>query len=132
LISAVTAKSGEIVWTEVQVVIDEVDEDLHPFCVVGVNEEPIIIASISSSEDDVTCVLMKDTTDKWRKMSGAVERQHCAAVVVTPTLELLLFGSGNTQHVCQNGTLIPAQICGVSLIFCELHYKYLLHLQKKR
>jgi len=44
---------------------------------------------IASSEDNVTCVLMKDTTDTWRKMSEAVECQHCSAVVVTPTLELL-------------------------------------------
>ena len=40
---------------------------------------------IASSEDDVICV----TTDTWRKMSEAVECQHCSAVVVTPTLELL-------------------------------------------
>jgi len=126
------------VWTEIQVVIDEVDEDLHPFCVVGVNEEPMIIASISGSEDDVTCVLMKDTTDTWRKMSEAVECQHCAAVVVTPTLELLLFGgSGNTKltegtDVCQNGILIPAQNLWGKFDICELHYSIYSTCRKKR
>ena len=113
LVSVVTAKSNDVLWTEVPVVADEIDEDLHPFGVVDVNGEPVIFASISGSEDDVTCVLMKDTTDTWRKMSEAVECQHCSAVVVTPTLELLLFGGSGTiqldegTSICQNGTLIP-------------------------
>jgi len=112
LLSAVTAMSEDITWTEVSIVVDEEDEDLYPFSVVDVHGEPMIIAS---SEDDVTCVLMKDTTDTWRKMSEAVECQHCSAVVVTPTLELLLFGGSESvdlkvvggTDICQNGTLIP-------------------------
>ena len=114
LVSTMMAKSGDIIWTEVQVVVDDIDENLHPFNIVDVNGEPMIIASISGSENDVTCVLTKDTTDTWRKMSEAVECQHCSAVVVTPTLELLLFGgSGNVQlaggtDICQNSTLIPS------------------------
>ena len=73
LVTAVTAKeSGDIVWTEVKMVADE---DLHPFSVVDVNGEPMIIASISGSEDGVTCVLMKDTIDTWRKISEAMECQ---------------------------------------------------------
>jgi len=113
-VSAATAKSGDIVWNEVQVVGDDIEENLHPFSVVSVNGEPMIVASISGSEDDVTCVLMKDKTDTWRKMSEAVECQHCSAVVVTSTLELILFGgSGNIQlaggtDICQNSTLIPS------------------------
>ncbi|XP_065887100.1 serine/threonine-protein kinase TAO3-like isoform X2 [Dysidea avara] len=109
----VMAESDNIVWAELSAVLNEEDEDFHPFSVVDVNGEPMIIASISGSEDDMTCVLMKDTTDTWRKMSETVECQHCSAVVVTPTLELLLFGgSGNVQlaegtDVCRNGTLIP-------------------------
>ena len=109
----VIAESGNIVWAELSTVFNEEDEDFHPFSVVDINGQPMIIASISGSEDDVTCVLMKDTTDTWRKMSEAVECQHCSAVVVTSTLELLLLGgSGNVQlvggtDICQNGTLIP-------------------------
>ena len=114
LVSVITASSDNALWTEVPVVVEERDEDFHPFSIVEVNGEPMIIASISGSEDDATCVLIKDTTDTWRKMSEAVECQHCSAVVVTPTLELLFFGgSENVQlvggtDVCQNGTLIPA------------------------
>ena len=113
LVSVVTMKPDDIVWSEVQVVAAEVDKDLHPFSVVEVAGKPMITASFSDSEDDMTCVLLKDTTDTWRKMSEAVECQHCSAVVVTPTLELLLIGgSRNIQlaegtDICQNGTLVP-------------------------
>ena len=90
LITAATklSENDTQLWSEIEIQI----ENLHPFSVVDVNGESMIIASFSGSEDDVTCVLMKDTTDTWRKMSEAVECQHCSAVVVTPTLELLLFG----------------------------------------
>ena len=135
LVSAITEKSGDIVWTEVRVVADDIDENLHPFSVVEVNREPMIIASISGSEDDVTCVLMKDTTDTWRKMSEAVECQHCSAVVVTPTLELLLFGgSGNVRlaggtDVCQNCTLIPSlNVLGKSCYLLAFSYYIVFYL----
>ncbi|XP_065887085.1 serine/threonine-protein kinase TAO3-like isoform X2 [Dysidea avara] len=116
LISEMMVNSGVIVWIEVPLLVDEVDGDLHPFGAVEVAGELMIIASFSDSEDDVTCVLTKDTTDldTWRKMSEAVECQHCSAVVVTPTLELLLIGGSEKVTVdiatdnSQCGTLIPA------------------------
>ena len=113
MVSAAMANSNHIVWIEQSLTAVEVDEGLHPFSVVDVNGQPMIIASISGSEDDVTCVLMKDTTDTWRKMSEAVECQHCSAVVVTPTLELLLFGGSEkvgkdkATEISQCGTLSP-------------------------
>ena len=113
LVSVITASSDNAPWTEVPVVVEEINEDLHPFSIVEVNGEPMIIVSISGSEGDATCVLIKDTTDTWRKMSEAIECQHCSAVAVTPTLELLLFGGSENVRlvggtdVCQNGTLIP-------------------------
>ena len=102
-------------WFEIEIQVDGIDKDtIYPFSVVDVNGEPMIIASISGSEDDVTCVLMKDTTDTWRKLSEAVECQHCSAVVVvTPTLEILLFGGSEKVSVdiatdlSQKGILIP-------------------------
>jgi len=114
LISSMTPQSDDIVWIEIQVISHDDNKNLHPFSVVEVSGEPMIIASISDSENDVTCVLMKDKTDTWRKMSEAVECQHCSAVVVTPTRELFLFGgSGNVQlaggtDFCQNSTIIPS------------------------
>ena len=105
----------------------EVDTDFHPFSIVEVAAEPMIVASISGGEDDVTCVLMKDTTDTWRKISEAVECQHCSAVVVTPTLELLLFGgsekvsSNIATDTSQCGTLIPTlSLCGKKIPICTL------------
>ena len=114
--TAVTRKSASDIpqWSDVDLQIEELRGNLHPFSVVEVNGQPMIIASISGSEDDVTCVLMKDTTDTWRKMSEAVECQHCSAVVVTPTLELLLFGgsekvaSDEPTDICQCGALTPS------------------------
>ena len=100
-------------WSEIETQIEGIAGNLHPFSVVDVNGEPAIIASISGCENDMTCVLMKDTTGTWRKMSEAVECQHCSAVVVTPTLELLLFGgskkvaSDEPTDICQCGALTP-------------------------
>ena len=116
LITASTGKSESNVslWSEVDInAVEELSGHHKPFSVVDINGQPMIIASISGSEDDVTCVLMKDTTDTWRKMSEVVECQHCSAVVVTPTLELLLFGgsekvsSNMATNISQCGTLIP-------------------------
>ncbi|XP_065887091.1 uncharacterized protein [Dysidea avara] len=111
--SAKTSESNLPLWSEVDIYVEELSKLCQPFSVVDVNGDPMIIASISGSEDDVTCVLMKDTTDTWRKMSEAVECQHCSAVVVTPTLELLLFGGSEkmsaegASDMSQKGTLIP-------------------------
>ncbi|XP_065887107.1 uncharacterized protein [Dysidea avara] len=114
VITAVTRKSASIPqWSDVDMQIEEVGGNLHPFSVVDVNGELMIIASISGSEDDVTCVLMKDTTDTWRKMSEAIECQHCSGVVVTPTLELFLFGGSEkvsknkATDISQCGALTP-------------------------
>jgi len=112
LVSAMMMGSGSIAWTEMPLSVKEIVGNLYPFSVVDVNGEPMIIASISGSGDDVTCALMKDTTDMWKKMSEAVECQHCSAVVVTPTLELLLFGGSEKVIIdvatdyCQCATLI--------------------------
>ncbi|XP_065887093.1 uncharacterized protein [Dysidea avara] len=116
LITASTKKPESTVplWSEVETLVEGLEGDLFPFSVVEVNRQPMIIASISGSEDDVTCVLMKDTTDTWRKMCEAVECQHCSAVVVTPTLELLLFGGSKSVSVdiatdmAQKASLIPS------------------------
>jgi len=111
--SANKSESNAPLWSEVDVNIEDVVGQCQPFGVVDVNGEPMIIASISGSDGDVTCVLMKDTIDTWRKMSEAVECQHCSAVVVTPTLELLLFGGSEKVSAdiaidtSQCGTLIP-------------------------
>ena len=84
-----------------------------PFSVVEVNEEPMIIASMTDGEDDVTCVLMKDMRGRWRIMSKAVECQHCSAAVMTSSLELLLFGGSEkisvnkATDISQKGTLSP-------------------------
>jgi len=109
-----TSESDVPLWFEIEIQVDGIDKDtIYPFSVVEVNGELMIIASISGSEDDVTCVLVKDATDTWRKMSEAVECQHCSAVVVTPTLELLLFGGSEKVSVdiatdfSQKGILIP-------------------------
>ena len=121
LITAVTKQSEDSMplWSKIDIQTEALSADLHPFSVVDVNGEPMIIASISGSEDDVTCVLMKDTTDTWRKMSEAVECQHCSAVVVTPTLELLLFGGSEkvltdiATNMSQKGTVIQIlSACG--------------------
>ena len=109
MIKAATS-SNTLVWDIVQI---DSDVKLHPFSVVEVNGEPMIIASMTDGEDDVTCVLMKDTGGRWRIMSKAVECQHCSAAVVTSSLELLLFGGSEkisvdeATEICQNGTLIP-------------------------
>ena len=111
LIMAVMKHSDNsvLLWTMAEL---QMGKNLHPFSVVEAGEEPVIIASFSDSEDDVTCVLMKDTTDTWKKMSEAVECQHCSAVVVTPTLELLLFGGSEkvTSNIAvdtsQKGSLV--------------------------
>ncbi|XP_065887119.1 uncharacterized protein [Dysidea avara] len=116
LIAAATKRleSSVSLWSEIVTRMEDMTGNLYPFSIVDVNGEPMIIASISGSEGDVTCVLMKDTTDTWRKMSEAVECQHCSAVVVTPTLELLLFGGsekvsvGSTTNKSQKGTLIAS------------------------
>ena len=109
--SARKAESNVQLWSDVDVNVEELNGNYKPFSVVEVNGEPMIIAS--DSENDVTCVLMKDATGTWRKMSEAVECQHCSAVVVTPTLELLLFGGSEkvstdiATYMSQKGTLIP-------------------------
>ena len=95
LIKAATSNST-LVWDNVQIGTEESNEKLYPFSVVEVNGEPMIIASMTDGEDDVTCVLMKDTRGRWRIMSKAVECQHCSGAVVTSSLELLLFG-GSTE-----------------------------------
>ncbi|XP_065887110.1 probable serine/threonine-protein kinase kinX isoform X2 [Dysidea avara] len=117
LITVVTRQSESsmlLSWYQVDMQINDLGtRDLHPFSVAEINGEPMIIASISGSTNDVTCVLMKDTTDTWRKMNEAVECQHCSAVVVTPTLELLLFGGSQkvsstiATNTSQKGSIIP-------------------------
>ena len=91
LIKAATS-NNTLVWDNVEIKIEELNGKLYPFSVVEVIEEPMIIASMSDGEDDVTCVLMKDTRGRWRIMSKAVECQHCSAAVMTSSLELLLLG----------------------------------------
>ena len=112
LIKAATS-NNTLVWDNVPIETEDSDVKLYPFSVVEVNGEPMIIASMTDAEDDVTCVLMKDTRGRWRIMSKAVECQHCSAAVVTSSLELLLFGGSEkisvqeATEICQNGTLIP-------------------------
>ena len=108
VIKAATSNST-LVWDYVQI---DLDVKLHPFSVVEVNGEPMIIASMTDGEDDVTCVLMKDTGGSWRIMSKAVECQHCSAAVVTSSLELLLFG-GSEKISAEVATDIS---CKASLI----------------
>ena len=91
LIKAATS-NNTLVWDNVEIETEESNGKLYPFSVVEVNGEPMIIASMSDGEDDVTCVLMKDTRGRWRIMSKAVECQHCSAAVMTSSLQLLLFG----------------------------------------
>ena len=116
--------NNTLVWDNVLIETEESNGKLYPFSVVEVNGEPMIIASMSDGEDDMTCVLMKDTGGRWRIMSKAVECQHCSAAVVTPSLELLLFGGSErvsveeATDVCQNGTLIP--ITGIYSVVCKL------------
>ena len=108
-----TTSNNPLVWDNVQIETEESNGKLYPFSVVGVNREPMIIASMTDDEDDVTCVLMKDTRGRWRIMSKAVECQHCSAAVVTSSLELLLFGGSEkisvdeATEISQNGTLVP-------------------------
>ena len=82
LIKAATS-NNILVWDNVEIATEDVN--LYPFSVVEVNGEPMIIASMTDGEDDVTCVLMKDTRGRWRIMSKAVECQHCSAMSkITP------------------------------------------------
>ena len=112
LIKAATS-NDTLVWDSVQIETEESNGKLYPFSVVEVNGEPMIIASMTDGEDDVTCVLMKDTKGRWRIMSKAVECQHCSTAVVTSSLELLLFGGSEkilvieATDISQKGTLIP-------------------------
>ena len=112
LIKAATS-NNTLVWDNIEIETEESNGKLYPFSVVEVNGEPMIIASMSDGEDDVTCVLMKDTRGRWRIMSKAVECQHCSAAVMTSSLELLLFGGSEkiteeeATEISQNGTLIP-------------------------
>ena len=105
--------NNTLVWDNVLIETKESDGKLYPFSIVEVNGELMIIASMSDGEDDMTCVLMKDTGGRRRIISKAVECQHCSAAVVTPSLELLLCGGSEkvsveeATGVCQNGTLIP-------------------------
>ena len=109
IIKAATSNST-LVWDNVQI---DLDVKLHPFSVVEVNGEPMIIAGMTDGEDDVTCALMKDTGGRWRIMSKAVECQHCSAAVVTSSLELLLFGGSEkisveeATDISQKGNVIP-------------------------
>ena len=98
LIKAATSNST-LVWDNVQIETEESNGKLYPFSVVEVTGEPMIIASMTDGEDDVTCVLMKDTRGRWRIMSKAVECQHCSTAVVTSSLELLLFGGSEKISV---------------------------------
>ena len=56
---------------------------------------------------------MKDTRERWRIISKAVECQHCSAAVVTSSLELLLFGGSEkisvreATDISQKSTLTP-------------------------
>ena len=112
LIKAATS-NNTLVWDNVEIETEESNGKLYPFSVVEVNGEPMIIASISDGEDDVTCVLMKDTRGRWRIMSKAVECQHCSAAVMTSSLELLLFGGSEkilvheATDISQKGVVIP-------------------------
>ena len=112
LIKAATSNST-LVWDSVQVETEDTNGKLYPFSVVEVTGEPIIIASMTDGEDDVTCVLMKDTRGRWRIMSKAVECQHCSGAVMTSSLELLLFGGSEkisvieATDISQKATLIP-------------------------
>ena len=119
LIKASTSNST-LVWDNVQIGTEESNGKLYTFSVVEVTGEPMIIASMTDGEDDVTCVLMKDvdTRGRWRIISKAVECQHCSAAVVTSSLDLLLFGGSESilveqpTNICQNGTLIPFSTIG--------------------
>ena len=117
MIKAATSNST-LVWDNVQIGTEESNGKLYLFSVVEVTGEPMIIASMTDDEDDVTCVLMKDTRGRWRIMSKAVECQHSSAAVVTSSLELLLFGGSEKilveepTKICQNGTLIPFPTLG--------------------
>ena len=112
LIKAATS-NNTLVWDNVQIETEESNGKLYPFSVVEVTGEPMIIASMTDGEDDVTCVLMKDTRGRWRIMSKAVECQHCSAAVVTSSLELLLFGGSEktlvdeATDISQKGNFIP-------------------------
>ena len=112
LIKAATS-NNTLAWDNVEIETEELNEKLYPFSVVEVNGEPMIIASMSDGEDDVTCVLMKDTRGRWRIMSKAVECQHCSAAVMTSSLELLLFGGSEkilvdeATDISQKGNLLP-------------------------
>ena len=108
-----TTSNNALVWDNVLIETEESDGNLHPFSIVEVNGEPMIIASMSDGEDDATCVLMKGTGGRWRIVSKAVECQHCSAAVVTSSLELLLFGGSERVSVeeptdiSQKGNCIP-------------------------
>ena len=112
LIKAATS-NNTLVWDNVEIETEESNGKLYPFSVVEVNGEPMIIASMSDGEDDVTCVLMKDTRGRWRIMSKAVECQHCSAAVMTSSLELLLFGGSEkilvdeATDITYKGSLVP-------------------------
>ena len=112
LIKAATS-NNTLVWDNVQIETEESNGKLYPFSVVEINGEPMIIASMTDGEDDVTCVLMKDTRGRWRIMSKAVECQHCSAAVMTSSLELLLLGGSEkisvieATDISQKATLIP-------------------------
>ena len=112
LIKAATS-DDTLVWDNVQITTKDSNVKLHPFSVVGVNAEPMIIASMTDGEDDVTCVLMKKTGGRCKIMSKAVECQHCSAAVVTSSLELLLFGGSKkilvdeATRISQKAILLP-------------------------
>ena len=112
LIKAATS-NNTLVWDNVEIETEESNGKFYPFSVVEVAGEPMIIASMSDGEDDVTCVLMKDTRGRWKIMSKAVECQHCSAAVMTSSLELLLFGGSEkvlvdeTTDISQKGNLLP-------------------------
>ena len=112
LIKAATSNNA-LVWDNVEIETEESNGKLYPFSVVEVNGEPMIIASMSDGENDVTCVLMKDIRGRWRIMSKAVECQHCSAAVMISSLELLLFGGSEKilvnegTDISQKGAVIP-------------------------
>ena len=112
LIKAATS-NNTLVWDIVEIETEESNGKLYPFSVVEVNGELMIIASMSDGEDDVTCVLMKDTRGRWRIMSKVVECQHCLAAVMISSLELLLFGGSEkiivdeANDMAYKGSLIP-------------------------
>ena len=91
--------NNTLVWDNVLIETEESNGKLYPFSVVEVNGEPMIIASMSDGEDDMTCVLMKDTGGRWGIMGKAVECQHSSAAAVTSSLELLLFGGSERVSV---------------------------------